>query len=60
MKSFKQIRDEYISKKKKKNEDAPANSVAGGGVDLTPGIRKTDNRHKYSIGKMFRRNNGAK
>ena len=88
MKSFKKIRDEYISKKKKKNEDgpcwdshkqvgmkkkngrvvpncvpkeeAPANSVAGGGVDLTPGIRKTDNRHKYSIGKMFRRNNGAK
>lgn len=48
------------TKKEEMGEDAPANSVAGGGVDLTPGIKKTDNRHKYSIGKMFRRNNGVK
>ena len=48
------------SNKEEVEEDAPANSVAGGGVDLTPGIKRTDNRHKYSIGKMFRRNNGVK
>jgi len=48
------------SNKEEVEEDAPANSVAGGGVDLTPGIKKMDGRNKYSIGKMFRRNEGTK
>ena len=56
---IKKVLDAYI-KLQEVEEDAPANSVAGGGVDLTPGIKRTDNRHKYSIGKMFRRNNGVK
>jgi len=46
--------------RKKEVEEVAANSVAGGGVDLTPGIRKKDDRLKYSIGRMFRRNNGVK
>ena len=56
-----QIRQEEMAKRAKKNVDeVAANSVAGGGVDLTPGIRKKDDRYKYSIGRMFRRNNGVK
>ncbi len=45
---------------KKRVDEVAANSVAGGGVDLTPHIRKQDGRHKYSIGKMFRRNEGRR
>lgn len=60
MKTFMQLRNEYIRKNKKKQEETPANAVAHGGVDLSPGIRKQDGRHKYSIGKMFRRNEGRK
>ena len=56
-----QIRQEEMAKRAKKNVDeVAANSVAGGGVDLTPGIRKKDDRYKYSIGRMFRRNNGVR
>ena len=44
---------------KKRVDEVAANSVAGGGVDLSPGIRKKDDRHKYSIGRMFRRNHGV-
>tara|TARA_B100000085_G_scaffold80035_1_gene72108 strand:- start:8488 stop:8670 length:183 start_codon:yes stop_codon:yes gene_type:complete len=60
MKTFIDLRNEYKKKNKKDVEEVAANSVAGGGVDLTPGIRKQDGRHKYSIGKMFRRNEGKR
>ena len=57
-----QIRQEEMAKRAKKKEvdEVAANSVAGGGVDLTPGIRKKDDRKKYSLGHMFRRNNGVR
>ena len=57
-----QIRQEEMANRAKKKEvdEVAANSVAGGGVDLSPGIRKKDDRYKYSIGRMFRRNNGVR
>ena len=57
-----QLRQEEMAKRAKKKEvdEVAANSVAGGGVDLTPGIRKKDDRKKYSLGHMFRRNNGVR
>ena len=56
-----QIRSKEMAKRAKKKEvdEVAANSVAGGGVDLTPGIRKKDDRYRYSIGRMFRRNHGV-
>ena len=56
-----QLKQEEMAKRMKKDVDEDiANSVGGGGVDLSPGIRKKDDRYKYSIGRMFRRNNGVK
>lgn len=41
-------------------EEAPANAVAHGGVDLNPtGIKKQDKRSKWDISKIFRRANGT-
>ena len=46
----------------KLDEDAPANSVAAGGVDMNPTgkIKKMDKRSKYHVEKMFRRAGGGK
>ena len=42
-------------------EEVAANSVAGGGVDLSPVVfKKKDKRRKYEIEQMFRRANGAR
>lgn len=55
MKSFYELR-------KKMDEDAPANAVAHGGVDMNPTgkPRKMDGRSKLSPNKMFRRAHGKK
>ena len=75
MKSFKQhveaCWDNYkqIGTKKKNGkevpncvpEDAAANSVAGGGVDMNPtGYSKRDKRRKLDNEQMFRRANGTR
>ena len=56
---FKKAKEELraAEKKKRVDEDAPANSVAGGGVDMnvTGGRRKMDRRMKYHPDAMFRR-----
>jgi len=36
-------------------EEVAANSVSGGGVDLSPAKHKDDKRKKYAINKMYRR-----
>jgi hypothetical protein len=44
------------------NEEAPANSVAGGGVDMNPTGRakKQDKRSRFDVMKMYRRASGVK
>jgi len=46
----------------KLGEEAPANSVAGGGVDMNPTGRpkKLDKRSRFDVMKMYRRASGAK
>ena len=54
---------QWAKSNKEEMEEVAANSIAGGGVDMNPtGVRvkKMDGRNKYSIGKMFRRNEGTK
>ena len=43
-----------------KNEDAPANAIAHGGVDMNPTgkPRKMDKRMKYHPEKVYRRSRG--
>ena len=55
----------HPDKKKKESvdEEAPANAVAHGGVDMNPTDKPkkyNDGRSKYDMNKMFRRANGAK
>lgn len=53
----------FNAAKKDLDEEAPANAVAHGGVDMNPtGKPKkyNDGRSKYDMNKMFRRANGAK
>ncbi len=52
----------YYSAQNEVVEDAPANAVAHGGVDLNPTgkPKKMDKRSKYHIEKMFRRAQGNK
>lgn len=55
---FKKAKEDLraAEKKKKVNEDAPANAIAHGGVDMNPtGRRKMDRRMKYHPDAMFRR-----
>ena len=56
---FKKAKEELraAEKKKRVDEDAPANSVAGGGVDMNPTgrSRKMDRRMRYHPDAMFRR-----
>lgn len=76
MKSFKEYTEacwdgyKQIGTKKKNGKEVPncvpeeaaANSVAGGGVDMNPTgkPKKMDKRSKYHIEKMFRRAQGSK
>ena len=53
-KHYKEMMDEIINKM---DEDAPANAVAHGGVDMNPTgkARKMDKRMRYHPDTMFRR-----
>ncbi len=50
MKSFKEHLEEEVA----------ANSVAGGGVDLTPFYKKRDKRKREDVDTMYRRSLGLK
>lgn len=51
------------AKKESVDEDAPANAIAHGGVNMNPTgrpLKYNDGRSKYDMNKMFRRASGVK